>query len=81
MKFTARAMSQADFDAWVQHAKQSPDTLSSDAYASLARPNTASDTEPVRYYGSVTMPFEQIVTNTMGPMKTVAPAMPGMPKP
>jgi cytochrome o ubiquinol oxidase subunit 2 len=69
MKFAARAMSQADFDAWILQAKQSSDVLSSDSFNALAQPSSpASDTEPVRYYGSVSMPFQEIVHSTMGPM-------------
>jgi cytochrome o ubiquinol oxidase subunit 2 len=58
MQFKARALSPGDFDAWVLHAKQSPDSLSGATYAAIAQPG---DAGPVRYYGSVTMPFEHIV--------------------
>lgn len=39
MKFTARAVSKAEFDAWVTQTKKSPDTLSAQAYAELAKPS------------------------------------------
>jgi cytochrome o ubiquinol oxidase subunit 2 len=78
MKFIARALSQEDFDAWVQHAKQSPDALSNETYTALTKP---SDTGPVRYYGNVTIPFQQIVNSTMGPMKMVRSRIPMTPQP
>ena len=40
MKFVARASSQEDFNAWVAAAKQSPKTLSWDAYTVLKEPGT-----------------------------------------
>lgn len=56
MRFKARAMSTADFDAWVANAQQSP-MLTQEAYASLRKP---SDAGPVRYYGMVHMTFADI---------------------
>ena len=38
MRFTAESLSQADFDSWVDSARQSPDTLNYAAYDVLARP-------------------------------------------
>ena len=49
MKFTARAMSDADFAAWVANAKKAP-ALDGAAYKLLERP---ADKLPVAYYGSV----------------------------
>ncbi|MDB5195453.1 MAG: Ubiquinol oxidase, subunit [Parcubacteria group bacterium] len=57
MSFTARAMDQSDFDAWVAQAKQA-EALSSGTYSSLRVP---SDAGPVRYYGSVDMTFADIL--------------------
>lgn len=62
MTFSARAMDDADFNAWVANARASQDTLSPKAYSALAAP---SDAGPVRYYGSVTMPFSAIVNSFM----------------
>jgi cytochrome o ubiquinol oxidase subunit 2 len=65
MKFTARAMSPEDFNAWVRTAKASTEVLSSETYAALSKP---SDTGPVRYYGMVMIPFSNIVSSTMSSM-------------
>lgn len=56
MRFKARAMSAADFDAWVTNAKQAP-MLTMEEYQSLRQP---SDAGPVRYYGMVHMTFADI---------------------
>jgi cytochrome o ubiquinol oxidase subunit 2 len=58
MTFTARALSAHDYDAWVLHAKESPDALTKYTYAEIAKP---SDAGQVRYYGSVSMSFPTIV--------------------
>lgn len=50
MTFTAKSSTQADFDAWVQSAKQSSEKLTVDSYNKLAVP---SEKEPVAYYASV----------------------------
>ena len=50
MKFTARAMPQGDFDAWVAKAKTSTASLDTDAYAQLSR---RSQDLPASYYGSI----------------------------
>ena len=57
MRFTARAMNAADFNAWVAQARQSPDSLTKETYASLRKPG---DAGPVRYYGMAAMTFEEI---------------------
>jgi cytochrome o ubiquinol oxidase subunit 2 len=49
MKFTARASSASDFTTWVKQAKQSPDSLTMDAYAKLAAP---SKSNPAHLYRS-----------------------------
>jgi cytochrome o ubiquinol oxidase subunit 2 len=41
MQFTAKAMSDADFAAWVTHAQQSNDVLTSDSYSALRQPSDA----------------------------------------
>ena len=59
MKFTAKAVSQSDFDAWVQEVRQSPYLLNTDTYPPLAAPAVAN----VIYYGSVDKDmFNSIVT-------------------
>lgn len=50
MVFTAKSSSQADFDAWVDQVKSSPDKLDMLAYQTLARPSTI---EPSNPYASV----------------------------
>ncbi len=50
MQFTAKALNQADFDAWVQKARASSQGLTMQAYRQLAQP---SERVPVSYYGSV----------------------------
>lgn len=62
MTFTARAMDETDFKAWMAQAKASPEMLTHDTYTALAVP---SDKGPVRYYGMVTMPFSNIVNSFM----------------
>jgi cytochrome o ubiquinol oxidase subunit 2 len=49
-KFEAIAMSEGDFDAWVEKAKQSGETLDADAYQALAKPSID---HPVAYYATV----------------------------
>ena len=48
--FTARALSEADFEAWVAAAKQAGDALDATAYTALAKPSSK---HPVTYYSSV----------------------------
>ncbi|KND49202.1 MAG: ubiquinol oxidase, subunit II [Parcubacteria bacterium C7867-008] len=62
MTFTARALEDDDFENWVKDAKASGAALTPETYAVLAEP---SDTGPVRYYGSVTMPFSAILNSFM----------------
>ncbi len=50
MTFRTLATSRAEFDAWVQKLKASPDRLSMDEYAGVAKP---SEKQPVRYFSSV----------------------------
>ncbi len=50
MTFKARAMPQADFDAWVAKVKAAPGRLDAETYPGLAAP---SEYEPVAYYGGV----------------------------
>lgn len=50
MRFTARASSQADFDAWVARVQQEPKVLSTAAYTKLYEKSIK---HPVTLYGSV----------------------------
>ena len=50
MKFTARAVSQADFDKWVARAQASTNVMNFDAYNELSKP---SERTPVAYYSGV----------------------------
>ncbi|KIG10619.1 ubiquinol oxidase subunit II [Caballeronia concitans] len=50
MKFRALAMSQADFDSWVQKVKTAPEGLDMNVYAGVARP---SQKVAVRYFSTV----------------------------
>ncbi|MDH6152510.1 MULTISPECIES: ubiquinol oxidase subunit II [Paraburkholderia] len=50
MKFRTLATSATDFDAWVRKVKASPDRLSMDEYAEVAKP---SEKQSVRYFSSI----------------------------
>jgi len=50
MKFNAIANSPAEFDAWVKHVKQSPETLNTATFNTLVQ---ASTKNPVTYYSAV----------------------------
>ncbi|WP_336597159.1 ubiquinol oxidase subunit II [Paraburkholderia bengalensis] len=50
MKFRTLAVSQADFDGWVQKVKASQERLDMDRYYAVAKP---SEKDPVRYFSSV----------------------------
>ncbi|HEV7121340.1 MAG TPA: ubiquinol oxidase subunit II [Candidatus Paceibacterota bacterium] len=63
MKFTARALNQADFNDWVARAQQSPAMLMPEDYAALRQPSAAGN---VQYYGMVGMEFQDIVSGSMG---------------
>jgi cytochrome o ubiquinol oxidase subunit 2 len=64
MKFSAHAVSQEDFDVWVQEVKSTKSLLSFDAYNALAKPSIGNE---VTYYGGVeTNLFNMIVAKFMG---------------
>lgn len=50
MHFAYRGTTQADFDAWVQKVKSSPQPLARADYLTLEKP---SEKDPIRYYGKV----------------------------
>lgn len=66
MSFTARATSQADFDAWVKTIQKTNQRLSKDAYKQLEQP---SENNPVATYSSVTNDlFNNVIMSYMMPM-------------
>lgn len=68
MKFTAKATTKADFEAWVISVKQSNRKLTPETYASLAKKSTAA---PVTYYASSTEGlYDTIVMKYMMPETT-----------
>lgn len=69
MKFVARASSQADFDAWVKKAKQSPNVLSHSEYTKLM---AQSKNNPVALYSSAADDlYDTIVMKYMMPTGTI----------
>ncbi|MDB5175976.1 MAG: Ubiquinol oxidase subunit 2 [Candidatus Saccharibacteria bacterium] len=65
MKFIARASSKADFDSWVQKAKQSPTGLSQAEYTQLAKPSI--NTAPFTYGWEDASVYDTVITKYMGP--------------
>jgi cytochrome o ubiquinol oxidase subunit 2 len=65
MKFTARATSAAQFDAWVKQVRQSSANLDAPRYAELAKP---SEKQAVAYFAQVEpMLYAGIVDRTVAP--------------
>lgn len=50
MRFTARASSQEDFDAWVRSVQSASSTLSTQVYGELAQPSSSN---PAQYFSAV----------------------------
>lgn len=68
MRFTARASSQADFDAWVKSVKNSSTKLDTTEYTKLIKPTTD---HPVAYYASSADGlYDTILMKYMMPSKT-----------
>lgn len=65
MTFTAKAVSQREFERWVGSAKQSPHTLTLDEYKKLAKPSE--DTPPIFYASTEDDLFNTIVMKFMTP--------------
>ena len=64
MKFKFHGLSNADFESWVQAAKNSGQALDHDSYVQLERP---SEHDPVRRYASVAPDlYDAIVARTVG---------------
>jgi cytochrome o ubiquinol oxidase subunit 2 len=72
--FTAVAMSEQDFDTWVEEVRQSPKSLDAASYAELAKPSIA---HPVVYYATVEPGlFDAVIRKYRSPttgQKTMAP--------
>ena len=65
MKFVAESSSASDFHTWLQHVKQSPNSLSLTEYNKLAKP---SENSPSPYYGSAQAGlYNDIVLKFMDP--------------
>lgn len=65
MHFKANAVAQGEFDAWVEHAKESGSALTTAQYLKLAQPSTD---VPVSYYASVNPDlYTGIIMNQMMP--------------
>jgi len=66
MKFMAKAVSQRDFELWVNSVKQSPHALSLDEYKLLAKPSE--DTPPLFYNSTEDDLFNTIIMKFMAPI-------------
>ena len=74
MHFKATAASREQFEAWVQKARQSPDTLDQARYADLAKPSIG---HPVTFYSSVAPGlFDRIIQSYRQPSVTAGKANP-----
>lgn len=65
MDFTARATSQAVFDQWINHARQSANHLTLDSYTKLAQPST--NNPPAHYVVDQPNLYDTIVMKYMTP--------------
>lgn len=64
MKFTATAMTDAQFEDWVDEVRRSPDTLGFEAFRRLAEP---SRNDPVRHFSTVDpVLFKKIIDQFIG---------------
>jgi cytochrome o ubiquinol oxidase subunit 2 len=63
MDFPVHVLSEEDFEDWEDSALTSPDTLSQESYDELKEP---SSDEPVRYYGSISLGFGDILHESIG---------------
>jgi len=64
MNFPVHVMDGDGFDEWAKTAASSSDSLTPDTYMMLAKP---SSNEPIRYYGTMTLDFMDIVDMSMAP--------------
>jgi cytochrome o ubiquinol oxidase subunit 2 len=63
MTFLVHVLPQADFAAWEKKTQEAPSDLSPAAYESLAEPSA---NDPVRYYGSISFGFGDILHESIG---------------
>ena len=77
MQFTARVVSNAQFNQWVNSVKQSPNNLTWDAYTQLAQPST--DHQVILYGNVADNLFNSIIMKYVGPdAAEMGMKMPGM---
>jgi len=63
MKFKAHALSEADYDQWLDKVRLSQDTLTDESFAELAKP---SENNPVQYYSKANPDlFQKIIVKYM----------------
>ena len=75
MRFKFHGMSDQDFDAWVQQARKSSETLSVDTYQHLEQP---SEREPIHFYASVAPGlYDAILNNCVAAAQKCADSMMG----
>ena len=72
MVFTAKAGTQADFEAWVRSAQSSSSRLTQTTYANLAKPSQ--NVSPIFYASAQSNLYDTIVMKYMTPMQS-APGM------
>jgi cytochrome o ubiquinol oxidase subunit II len=73
MQFTARASSQADFDAWVKNIQKKQQKLSQTVYNQLALP---SENNPQAFYAPVSKDlFNNVMMKFMMPMPSTPPTI------
>jgi cytochrome o ubiquinol oxidase subunit 2 len=75
MAFTARSVSQTEFDQWVAAVQASSTPLTEDSYAALAAP---SEYNPVTYYAPVEDVFDATIMKYMTPGTSMDMNMSGM---
>jgi cytochrome o ubiquinol oxidase subunit II len=63
MTFEVHVVTEEELAAWKEESRLSFETLTPESYASLAKPSSA---EPVRYYGTITFGFMDIVHESIG---------------
>lgn len=66
MNFAVRAVSPNEFATWVTQTRTAPASLTETSYRALAAPG---EVDGVRYYGSIMIPFAEIVHRSMQMMR------------
>jgi cytochrome o ubiquinol oxidase subunit 2 len=72
MRFVAKAVPNADFDAWVKEASGAPQVLDADAYSALAKPSKA--VPPATFRSAAPDLFERIIYQTASGSEKVGAA-------